>query len=102
MSDNKVTKADLIDAVFRDTNVERRTVQKVTESLLDAIRSSLESGKSIELRGFGTFDVKLRKGRNNVRNPKTGEQFSMESHYVVGFRSGREMKSAIMNLPVGK
>ena len=64
------------------------------------MKSSLSEGKVIELRGFGTFEPRLRKGRENARNPKTGEILSSSPHYVVAFRSGRELKKSLLELPV--
>jgi integration host factor subunit beta len=52
----------------------------------------------IELRGFGTFEVKVRKARPKARNPKTGEAISIHSHGVVAFRSGRELKQDVWTI----
>ena len=73
MSADKITKNDLVEAVYQSTNCERRIVQSVIESFLSNVKVSLEKGKTIELRGFGTFEARLRKGRLKARNPKTGE-----------------------------
>lgn len=100
MSDNKLTKIDLVESVYLNTKVEKQQVQLVLDSLLDQIKSSLEIGKSIELRGFGTFELRLRKGRDKARNPKTGEVVSVEPHYVAVFRPGRELKQSLFDLEV--
>jgi nucleoid DNA-binding protein len=57
----------------------------------ELIKSMLEA-KTIELRGFGTFEIKKRKGRAKARNPKTGEVVSNEDHGVAVFRPGKELK----------
>lgn len=100
MSDNKLTKIDLVESVYLNTKVEKQQIQLVLDSLLDQIKSSLEIGKSIELRGFGTFELRLRKGRDKARNPKTGEVVSVEPHYVAVFRPGRELKQSLFDLEV--
>ncbi|MCR5612388.1 HU family DNA-binding protein [Treponema sp.] len=102
MSDEKLTKNDLIESVYLNTKIERHDVQVVVESLLEQIKTSLEDGKTIELRGFGTFEKRLRKGRDKARNPKTGEIVSVEPHYVSVFRAGKELKQSLWNLPVEK
>ncbi|AEE17326.1 histone family protein DNA-binding protein [Treponema brennaborense DSM 12168] len=96
----KVTKYDLIESVYQNTKCEKRVVQEVFESLLDQIKESLKSGATIELRGFGTFEPRLRKGRKKARNPKTGDHLSVPPHYIAAFRSGQELKNALWNLPV--
>ena len=99
MSFKKVTKFDLVESVYLDTKYEKKIVQSVLESLLDEIKNSLKEGSTIELRGFGTFELRLRKGRSKARNPKTGEQLSVAPHYVAAFRSGQELKNALWDLP---
>ena len=102
MSEKKVTKGDLVDAVYKSTDVEKIVIQKVVDSLLLHTREALESGSTIELRGFGTFEVRLRKGRSIARNPKTGEKLKVAPHYVAAFRAGQELKKALMEIPVEK
>lgn len=100
MKSKKITKFDLIESVYLNTKYEKKVVQSIFESLLENIKSSLKDGATIELRGFGTFEPRLRKGRSHARNPKTGEQLSVAPHHVVAFRSGQELKNALWDLPV--
>lgn len=100
MADDKLTKIDLVESVYLNTKIEKQQVQVVIDNLLEQLKSSLEDGKTIELRGFGTFEKRLRKGRSKARNPKTGETVSVEPHYVAVFRPGRDLKNAISDLPV--
>ena len=102
MSSRKITKIDLVEAVYRTTEFEKQVVQKIAEQFLEQIKTSLSQGSTIELRGFGTFEPRLRKGRDKARNPKTGETLKSESHYAVVFRSGRELKNSVLNLPVSE
>lgn len=98
MSAKKVTKYDLVESVYQNTNCEKRLIQDIVEQLFEELKSALKSGKTIELRGFGTFEPRLRKGRSKARNPKTGEQLTVAPHYVAAFRSGQELKKALWNL----
>ena len=98
MSEIKVTKSDLIDAVYKSTDIEKQNIQKVIDSFLLHTREYLENGNTIELRGFGTFEARLRKGRSSARNPKTGETFKVEPHYVAAFRAGQILKEKLWNL----
>jgi integration host factor subunit beta len=96
----KVTKYDLVEAVYLKTLFEKREIQTVIEALLDEIKSSLKRGSVIELRGFGTFEPRVRQGRKKARNPKTGEVLSVAPHHVAAFRSGQDLKKALWELPV--
>ena len=98
MSQNKITKYELVEAVYQGTQCDKRVVQQIIESFLNEVKKSLKNGATIELRGFGTFEPRLRKGRLAAHNPKTGETLSVEPHYVAAFRSGQELKKALWNL----
>ena len=100
MSTKKVTKYDLVESVYQKTQCEKKIVQDVVEQLLDELKNALKEGNTIELRGFGTFEPRLRKGRSKARNPKTGEQLTVAPHFVAAFRAGQELKKSLWDLPV--
>ncbi|MDR1248460.1 MAG: HU family DNA-binding protein [Treponema sp.] len=97
-ADRKVTKADIIDAVYEKTGMSRKEIRKVVDLFIDEIRDSLMERMVIELRGFGTFEVRVRKGRQKARNPKTGELVSVTAHGIAAFRPGRELKQNVWNV----
>ena len=55
---------------------------------------SLRSGDKIEIRGFGSYKVKKRKGRV-ARNPRTGEQVMVGEHWVPLFKVSKEVKTLV-------
>ena len=95
---DKFTKADIIDAIYNKTSVNRKEIRDVVDLFLVELKSALVSHKVIELRGFGTFEIKIRKGRQKARNPKTGETLSVNSHGIVAFRAGRDLKQEVWPL----
>jgi integration host factor subunit beta len=99
MITNKFTKADIIDSIYNKTGINRKDVRIVVDLLIDEIKTALVNQRVIELRGFGTFEIKVRKGRTKARNPKTGELLSVGSHGIAAFRAGRELKQEVWNLP---
>jgi nucleoid DNA-binding protein len=52
----------------------------------------------VELRGFGTFEIRTRKGREKARNPKTGEVVPVQNHGVTVFRPGKDLKKKTWEL----
>ncbi len=96
----KVTKNVLVEAIYQSTNYEKNVVQNIVECFLFQLKQSLSKGSTIELRGFGTFEPRLRKGRSCARNPKTGERLSVKPHYVAAFRSGQELKKTLWDLDI--
>ena len=92
-----MTKADLVERVAEKTGLTRTDVAVVVDSLLEVIKKSLESGHNIEIRGFGTFKIKLRKARK-ARNPRTGEVVPVPDRKVPVFKPSNEFKSMITKL----
>ena len=94
----KITKAEIIDSVYEKTGLSRKEIKPVIDLALKALVDALAQGKNIELRGFGTFEIRIRKGRLKARNPKTGEAVSVSSHGIVAFRAGKELRQAVWNI----
>ena len=95
---NKFTKADIVDAIYNKTGMDRKDIRIVVDLFIDEAKVALISNKIIELRGFGTFEVKIRKGRQKARNPRTGEILSVNSHGIAVFRPGKELKKDVWNV----
>jgi integration host factor subunit beta len=98
MPAKKITKADIIDALYEKTGMSRTEIRSAIDIFIDEMKDALMRRQVIELRGFGTFEVKVRKARPRARNPRTGESIVIHSHGVVAFRSGRELKQAVWTL----
>jgi integration host factor subunit beta len=98
MAVTKFTKADIIDSVYEKTGMSRKEIRSIIDLFIDEIKDALINRMIIELRGFGTFEVKIRKGRQRARNPKTGEPISSRPHGIAAFRPGRELKQDVWNL----
>ena len=98
MTASKFTKADIIDALYEKTGMNRAEIRGTIDLFFDVVRDALLRRQVIELRGFGTFEVKVRKARARARNPKTGEEIAIKSHGSVSFRPGRELKQAAWNI----
>jgi integration host factor subunit beta len=95
---SKLSKADLIDAVYNRAGVYRKDVKSVVDLFIEELKTALALHNTVELRGLGTFTVKTRKGRSNARNPKTGEQVSVASRSVVSFKPGIDLKRDVKPL----
>ena len=98
MADIKYTKADIIDSIYNKTGINRKEIREFLDLITEEIMDALRKGYTIELRGFGTFEVRIRKGRKKARNPKTGESLSVNSHGTVAFRAGSDLKKDVWNI----
>jgi len=98
MANKKYTKADIVDALYEKTGMTRAEGRAAVDLIIDEMKDALMRQQVIELRGFGTFEVKVRKARPRARNPRTGETITISAHGAVAFRSGRELKQAVWAL----
>ena len=96
----KVTKTEMVDNIYGASKWERQAVQGIVDLFLEELKKQMMEGAVVELRGFGTFEPKLRNGRKDARNPKTGETHDVAPHYISHFRAGQDLKEALKNLPV--
>ena len=89
-----VTKKDIVMRVSNETNLTQQDVKKMVQKTLDIILDSLERGDTVELRNFGVFKVKVRRGRIG-RNPRTGQQVAVPEKKVVVFKPGLITKQRV-------
>ena len=85
-------KQDLVSRVINRSGLSRSQSKTVVETILGTMRSALERGERIELRGFGVFEVRPRK-TGIGRNPRTGEVVQIPSGNAVRFKPGKLMRS---------
>ncbi|MCD6378860.1 integration host factor subunit beta [bacterium] len=89
-----MTKADIVDSVANKTGLTKKEVAESVEGFLSCISDGLAKGEHFEIRGFGTFKVKLRKARM-ARNPRTGEPVPVPERLVPVFKVSRELKDLV-------
>jgi nucleoid DNA-binding protein len=91
----KFTRKQITKTVTAESGIDTRTARDLTDLVFNAIRQALEDGHTVEIRGFGSFEVKGRKART-ARNPKTGETITAPAWRGVVFRPGQELKAALL------
>lgn len=94
MAGNKLTKAEIVERISEHTNVSKKDIHAIIDFYFAEVKAALTSDRTVEFRGFGTFEIRTRKGRERARNPKTGETVRVQNHGVVVFRPGKELKDA--------
>lgn len=93
MADSKLTKAEIIESIYEKIGINRKDIHGIVDEFFEEIKRGLQDDKVVELRGFGTFEIRTRKGRERARNPKTGEIVPVNAHGVAVFRPGKELKT---------
>ena len=89
-----LTKADLIEEVLRISELPRKESETIVETIFDSIIESLQKGDKIEIRGFGSFRTRQRRGRVG-RNPKTGEKVEVPAKKIPFFKPSKELKDFV-------
>ena len=99
MNNSTLTKAEVIDILASQTNNPKKVVKAVLENLFKTVSHSLSTGRRIELRGFGVWEVRMSKARvgRNPNKPEAGP-ITIPSRPVVRFKLGKELASAVANL----
>lgn len=98
MTNNKLTKAEIVENICERLGIHRKDIHQVLDCFFSEVKDALQGDKVVELRGFGTFEIRTRKGRERARNPKTGETVSVNDHGVAVFRPGKELKEIAWHL----
>src|ERR1700745_3003648 len=93
-STSTLTKADLIEEVLRVTELPRKESESIVETIFDSIIGALQKGEKIEIRGFGSFRTRERRGRVG-RNPKTGEKVEVPAKRIPFFKPSKELKDFV-------
>ncbi|MGD0946484.1 MAG: HU family DNA-binding protein [Candidatus Binatia bacterium] len=87
-----MTKRDLIEELVRRyPRYSRRDSEVIVNSVFDSMASTLRSGGRVEIRGFGSFIVKQRQGREG-RNPRTGRLVTVPPKRLPFFKVGKELR----------
>ncbi len=85
-----MVKADLVEIIAREADITKVSAEVGVDSIIKALKDALERGERIELRGFGVFEVKLRKSGVG-RNPRTGEEVAIPAGKTTRFRPGKAL-----------
>jgi len=86
-----LTKADIIQEIAYRRSLTQEEVSSVTEALLEAIKSALETGEDTMISGFSKFSVKHKKARRG-RNPATSELMMLKPRRTVTFYCSRKLR----------
>lgn len=90
-----MTKSELIELVSSKAGVfSRKDVEIIIDTLFQGMTDSLIKGGKVEIRGFGSFKLKSREGRQG-RNPKSGENVMIGAKKVPFFKAGKEIRERI-------
>ncbi len=89
-----LTKADIISELTNHVGYTKKQATETVETLLEIIKSTLQSGEDVLVSGFGKFCGK-QKAERRGRNPATGSDMALEARKVVTFRCSGKLRERI-------
>lgn len=91
-----LTKADIVEAVYEQTDRNRAEVKNIVENLLSLMKQAIKKDHSLLVSGFGKFEAYDKHARKG-RNPQTDEAITLPPRKVVVFRLSRKFRVELNN-----
>jgi DNA-binding protein HU-beta len=89
-----MNRKDLIDALSTKTGSSKADADRNIAAIIEIITATLKKGDSVQLVGFGTFEVRKRAARVG-RNPATGAELKIKASKAPAFKAGATLKAAV-------
>jgi len=89
-----LTKIELVEMIYSELDMPKKDCVKLVESFFDIIKDELANGNDVMISGFGKWSVKKKSPRVG-RNPKTGEEMTIDARTVVTFKCVEDLRSEI-------
>ena len=89
-----MNKAELVAAIAERTELSKKDTEKALKAFVDVVAEELKKGETIQLVGFGTFEVSERAAREG-RNPANGQPMQIAASKAPKFKAGKALKDAI-------
>ncbi len=86
-----MNKTDIVSMLAEESKITYVTVERMTNMLFNGIIESVKEGEKVHISGFGTFEKKVRAG-HKCRNPRTGEEMTVNSYTTAVFRPSSAFK----------
>jgi len=85
---NNMTKAEIVTKISNNLGLEKNEVLATVENLMEEIKSSLNNGENVYLRGFGSFIVKKRAEKTG-RNISKNTTIRIPAHNIPAFKPAK-------------
>ena len=89
-----MTKAEIVERIHASTGMTQKESMEMVEAVFSIMKSTLETGETLKISGFGSFVVKQKNDRRG-RNPQTGEAITIEARRVLSFKPSSVLRDAI-------
>lgn len=87
-----MNKTELVAAMADKAGLTKKDADAALKAFTEVIEETLKAGDSIQLVGFGTFEVAERAERTG-RNPQTGAEMVIPASKAPKFKAGKLLKT---------
>ena len=91
-----MTKADIVSKISDKSGIEKTDVLNVVESFMAEVKSALEQGNNVYLRGFGSFIIKTRAEKTG-RNISKNTTIKIPAHNIPSFKQAKTFSEGVKN-----
>ena len=89
-----MTKSELIETIADKLHLSRTKAEQLLDGVFDSINENLKKGHRVEIRGFGSFQMRSYSGYSG-RNPRNGAKVVVKSKKLPFFKVGKELKERV-------
>lgn len=89
-----MTKADIVNEISKSTGIEKVTVQRTVEAMMESVKDALSQNKNVYLRGFGSFIVKER-AKKTARNISKNTTIIIPEHNIPSFKPAKSFVAEV-------
>ena len=89
-----MTKAELVSCVGGKANLTKKDAEKAINAVIETVTDALANGDSVQLVGFGTFEVRERAARTGI-NPQTKQTIKLAASKTPVFKAGKALKDSV-------
>jgi integration host factor subunit beta len=94
VKEHTMTKSELIETVANKLKLPKGKAELIVNCVFDSMEASLKRGERIEIRGFGSFEIRSYKSYEG-RNPRTGTKVEVRPKRLPFFKVGKELKERV-------
>lgn len=89
-----MNKVELVEKVATSAGLTKTEADAAINAFVETLTDVLKDGDKINLKGFGTFEVREREARTG-RNPRTGEIMTIAASKVPAFKASSTLKKVV-------
>lgn len=89
-----ISRADLTKTAASGTSVSAKDAKSIIDTFLEQTATHLSQGDTVQLTGFGSFEVRERQARTGVK-PGTSEKIQIPASKYPAFKPGKGLKDRV-------